>query len=380
MRDAIREYLGYTEKEKVDLWKHATFVFDTNVYLNLYRYTAKTREILLASFDNFHERLWMPNHVAREFMKNRCKIIIVTNNQYETMQSKANDFFDLCKERLHLESDDEEYIEIQNQFKNWLKSEKTKNVAVEKPDSDPIMEKLLSLYEGKVGNAFSKEDLEEEEKKGKERYSKNIPPGYKDSNKQKADNLNNVYGDYILWRQILNYAKSEKKDIILITNDQKEDWWYIEQGKTLGPRIELRKEFFDETGQRFHMYTMSNFIEMFESGNDTAVDKNTIDEIEFFSNVLYKKTPRSELKEYYDSFDSEIEARKAKIRYEIMRLERKNNKRWNTIICNKKKYDNKQMPENIIGQIQGCEMNIAYDNERIRRLKQKILDLDMGMI
>ena len=193
------------------------------------------------------------------------------------------------------------------------------------------MEKLLSLYEGKVGNAFSKEDLEEEEKKGKERYSKNIPPGYKDSNKQKADNLNNVYGDYILWRQILNYAKSEKKDIILITNDQKEDWWYIEQGKTLGPRIELRKEFFDETGQRFHMYTMSNFIEMFESGNDTAVDKNTIDEIEFFSNVLYKKTPRSELKEYYDSFDSEIEARKAKIRYEIMRLERKNNKRWNTI-------------------------------------------------
>ena len=31
MRDAIREYLGYTEKEKVDLWKHATFVFDTNI-------------------------------------------------------------------------------------------------------------------------------------------------------------------------------------------------------------------------------------------------------------------------------------------------------------------------------------------------------------
>ena len=380
MRDAIREYLGYTEKEKVDLWKHATFVFDTNVYLNLYRYTAKTREILLASFDNFHERLWMPNHVAREFMKNRCKIIIVTNNQYETMQSKANDFFDLCKERLHLESDDEEYIEIQNQFKNWLKSEKTKNVAVEKPDSDPIMEKLLSLYEGKVGNAFSKEDLEEEEKKGKERYSKNIPPGYKDSNKQKADNLNNVYGDYILWRQILNYAKSEKKDIILITNDQKEDWWYIEQGKTLGPRIELRKEFFDETGQRFHMYTMSSFIEMFDSGNDTTVDKNTIDEIEFFSNVLYKKAPRRELIEYYDSFDSEIEARKAKVRYEIMRLKRKNKKRLNTINYHKKKYANEQMPEKIIDMIRGCEMNMANDDERIGRLEQKLLDLDMGVI
>lgn len=33
MRNAIQEYLSYSDDEKLDLWNHAVFVFDTNVLL-----------------------------------------------------------------------------------------------------------------------------------------------------------------------------------------------------------------------------------------------------------------------------------------------------------------------------------------------------------
>ena len=46
MRDAIREYIDLSSAEKNELWKNATFIFDTNVFLNLYRYTKKTRDIM----------------------------------------------------------------------------------------------------------------------------------------------------------------------------------------------------------------------------------------------------------------------------------------------------------------------------------------------
>lgn len=64
MRNAIREYLEYSPAEKEELWKKAVFVFDTNVFLNLYRYSKKTRDALLFAMTELKERIWMPYQVA----------------------------------------------------------------------------------------------------------------------------------------------------------------------------------------------------------------------------------------------------------------------------------------------------------------------------
>ena len=42
------------------------------------------------------------------------------------------------------------------------------------------------------------------------------------------------------------------------------------KGKTIGPRFELRREFYKETNQKFHMYTMSSFIEAYNRTNEKA--------------------------------------------------------------------------------------------------------------
>ena len=94
---------------------------------------------------------------------------------------------------------------------------------------------------------------------GKKRYERKIPPGYKDNDKSKRGD-NSEYGDYFAWEEILAFSKEKKTDIIYVTNDQKEDWWNIIKGKTLGPRVELKKEFFEKTSKNFLLYTMNSFI------------------------------------------------------------------------------------------------------------------------
>lgn len=164
----------------------------------------------------------------------------------------------------------------------------------------------------------------------------------------------------------------KKTDIILVTNDQKEDWWEILHNQTLGPRIELRREFLKETSQRFHMYSMKNFITRFENGGDIKVDPDTIDEIEFFSNVIHRRTRKSDLKKYYSSLGSHNEARAAKIRFEIMRLDNKNRKRINVINHNKEKYLSEKMPDDIQTMVSNCYANIDKDTARIQMLTAEL--------
>lgn len=52
--------------EKV--WKDGIIVFDTNVLLNLYRYSEEARDELLELMKSFQKRLWMPYQVGLEFL------------------------------------------------------------------------------------------------------------------------------------------------------------------------------------------------------------------------------------------------------------------------------------------------------------------------
>lgn len=372
MRNAIKEYLDFSDGEKKDLWDNATFVFDTNIFLNLYRYTAKTRELLFKAFDSLKDRLWMPNHVAHEFMKNRCKIIIEGSQHYSALNKEVENFISRCCQELYFDGKDKSIVDLEKYMKDWISTSQKENLTVTNPNDDSILEKILALFDGKVGAEYSEFDLSDIVKEGKIRYEQKTPPGYKDKEKQKENDINNMYGDLIVWKQIIQYAKSEKKDIILVTNDQKEDWWQILHGQTIGPRIELRKEFSKETSQRFHMYTMKGFITRFNSGN---TDSDTIDEIEFFSRILRHKTSKENLNEYYESLESDDATKAAKIRFKIMRIENKNRKRRNNIVAAKEKYHSGKMPENIEEMMNNNIANIERGNKQIEALRARLQSL-----
>ncbi len=107
MKIAIKEFLEPTNEEKQELWEKAVFIFDTNVLLNLYRYSAKTRTSLLAAFENLKDRIWIPYQVAFEFMRKRCEVIYETVHRYEQFKGEIESFINKAIETLRLTTKDD---------------------------------------------------------------------------------------------------------------------------------------------------------------------------------------------------------------------------------------------------------------------------------
>lgn len=296
MRHAISEFIDYTDAAKEDIWETATFVFDTNVLLNLYRVSSQTRGELKRAMRSVSRRVWLPYHIAWEYMKNRHEVVFECSKRYDSIDKAIDAFLVACKDQLRLREDDGEFKNLEKSLRKWKSGHKAKNRPAADFSKDEILEYLLSLFEEKTGQPYSEDQLEKLFEKGKERYAKQVPPGYKDAVKAKENVDCNQYGDYIIWREILDYSKENQVDIVYVTSDQKEDWWQIVHGKTVGPRVELRKEFSDETGHRLMFYTTESFLRRFSESKGETVEPEVKEELESFLEKPIRNSYSKELK------------------------------------------------------------------------------------
>jgi len=93
----------------------------------------------------------------------------------------------------------------------------------------------------------------------KDRLTSHIPPGFKDKK----------LGDTIIWYTILEFAKIHKKNVIFVTDEKKEDWWYKAYDHILYPRYELIEEFRRcSEGKTFHLINFSAFLKLFKAEKD----------------------------------------------------------------------------------------------------------------
>jgi hypothetical protein len=265
------EFYGFYEptKEQIDeTWTNGIVVFDANALLNLYRYTSDTREDLLKAIVYFKDRLFMPYQVGHEYHNNRISVINGVNSAYQELldeETKASDtklktvINDYTR---HPSIGVEALHKVREDFIKNLKTELDKQKAAH-PDflkKDPIREQLTELYTKKVGKPFSKEELKKIYVEGKERFEQKVPPGYRDGEAKKDKGEQSMYGDFIIWKELTTLISKEKKSIMFITDDRKDDWWTIEKGKVIRPREELVKEFFEKTGIRILIYSADNFL------------------------------------------------------------------------------------------------------------------------
>lgn len=94
--------------------------------------------------------------------------------------------------------------------------------------------------------------------------------------------------------------------MILITEEQKEDWWEKAGGRTIGPLPELIEEFNIETGQDFYLYSYHNFLEYANNYLDQDTSIAVIEEVrESSSNV-------ADPHDFMDLSDEEVSLVKAK--------------------------------------------------------------------
>lgn len=244
----------------------------------------------------------------------------------------------------------------------WIAEQKSKNLIVTRVSEDKILDKIISIFDGKVGKTFTEEETKEIFEEGQERYKKHIPPGFCDAGKSKDGEDNNIYGDLLVWKQILLFSKDNKKDIIYVTHDQKNDWWEKAKGRTIGPRVELRKEFAKETGQNFYMYSMESFLEQYSRHKGQQADQRVIEE------VLYIEKKYKENQHNQNNNDVEI----LSIERKINRLQEKIGRQQRAIMDLRKKYNNRTMPLNKTTQLKNTEQKMMQRQQELARYQAEL--------
>ncbi len=276
-----RKFPGYyhpSEEQFNKMLKDALIVFDTNILLDLYRVSSDTSKNLMDIIRKLDKRLWIPYQVAFEYHKELFTVINYQIKKYEEtsntiktirerMAEKRNHPFlpeDLSEKAMSLFNELESYF--QHQQKNL------QDIVME----ESIKEDLGDLLEGKVGDCFSTKELEDIYAEGVDRYASKIPPGYMDVKNKYG---NDVYGDLVIWKEILKKSLESKCDVIIVTDDVKEDWFLQFKGNNCGPHPSLIKEFKDKTNQDVYIYTLDRFLALSEKLKFDVKDE-TIQEIE----------------------------------------------------------------------------------------------------
>lgn len=306
LRNLFTHHVRPTGDELSELLTDCIIAFDTNILLNLYRYSRKTRSDFLKLYEHplIKPRLWLPYQAADEFMRNRENIRLGTIRDAKTLKTSLataiEGALNKCKQEIEKieRSGGHPYINIKG-----LKADLSKDLLAtlervsdkylqgqnEQPhehdlDNDALFKRIERLLGRRIGKGFPKKALEEIRIEGEARYKLKVPPGYEDV-KDKDD----PYGDLIIWKELIRYAKDKGKGLIFVTDDEKEDWVLTVNKQKSGPRPELIKEMFDEAGQRFYLY------------NSTAFYKH--------AKELIKETPRPESVQEAEAVNEQLSAK-----------------------------------------------------------------------
>lgn len=283
--DGYEAYRTPTDDDYQRVLSDGLVVVDTNVFLNLYRYTAQARQDYLDVLNALRNNLWIPERVVHEFWKCRESVLHDprsaedTIKQLEDLNNKArvqinrwaklaslpdNEVSDLIKtvresidqvQRTIDEHEDELYEDF-----------------AQDTNTDPVLRELESILDGKVGPPFDPAEFDELVKEGRRRVAAEIPPGFSDV---KTKGLDGAYGDYLVWEQVLRQASSANRDVLFVTGDSKPDWWRRAREKLRGPHRDLVKELRERAGVRLFMLSPDQLLKHAKSSLQVTVDEES---------------------------------------------------------------------------------------------------------
>ncbi len=295
MRHTLAEWYEPDSSTLREILQKGTIALDANILLDLYRIGADQRAQILKLFEKaaVRPRMWIPYQAAYEYQKNRLKVAKQHKPQYGNLVNKVLDLRELLTPTLNEIRDADVRREISIVLDTNLKPaveaiqaalkefEKQHVIAYEEiRSSDPLRRSIDQIFRDKfqVGPKLSDKEIDERKEKAKDRYEKEIPPGYKDKNKSE-----NAEGDALVWFEILDHASAIDRPVLLVTSDVKEDWYSRDSGHTIGPRVELRAEFAAVSSHPYHQVSLSSFLHLANTHLDAKVLPDTISTVEALS-------------------------------------------------------------------------------------------------
>lgn len=282
MKETFKEYYLLNTDVK-DYKDKALFVFDTCFFLNLYEYSKRTRDIFLDTLTTLsnENRTFMPHQIGLEYHNKRREVISNTYNNFQNIQNKITTTIQAINNEItkskSIISENGVMNNLLEELKNCsekINQEITKQKQENYPkyfENDHIQDKLTTIYHEKVCKPYTEDELTEIYLEGDKRFEKKIPPGYKDDAKGK-----NKYGDFIIWKQIIDIAQEKQTPIIFITDDLKSDWWNKKDNNNITCKIELIKEILEKTKVEFFILNTEMFMKIFNFGNESQSEVENI--------------------------------------------------------------------------------------------------------
>ncbi|MDN4617632.1 PIN domain-containing protein [Paenibacillus sp. PsM32] len=289
MDQNIEKYF-FVPKPLEALIENAIVVIDTNVLLSAYQWKEITFKEVIEKLKKLSEtnRLRIPEHVLEEFVNERPKRINDLLKDFnDRIKSKVNSASRLSSTipLLELLPEHQKYTELEIKYQEIAKEYAYHLNTLQNDirgffNNDPVLEALRPIFKKDCFTNIDKK-CSQLLKEATERKKNKQPPltGGDDSKKI------NEYGDYFIWKDIL----SLNTDVIFVSNDVKEDWYYVQNKKALSPRRELIEEFFElNDGSTCCIVNLSEFmkIENPEITNEVLYDLETNVDVYDPSNVV----------------------------------------------------------------------------------------------
>ena len=278
MKDAFAEYYRPSEAEFAALWKDSIIVFDASAILNLYFYSERTTQTFLAVMELLKDRVWLPHQAGLEYQRNRLGVLAkVAKGYIEAKKSLLT-----IRSQIHARSQppflEDDLVKRYDSISDEIIAafDKASEAADARSANDSVRDQLDALFAAGTGKGFTEKELATIFGEGRERYKSKIPPGYKDEKEKPG---NDAFGDLVIWKEMIEKSKADKKPMIFVTDDAKEDWWLIHDDRTMGPRPELLKEFAQATGQRCYLYSSEGFLRYADQHLTTNIDPASILEL-----------------------------------------------------------------------------------------------------
>lgn len=261
----------YTATDRHEIWQRALISFDTNILLTLYKLTPANRDTILALLKEplIKNRIFVSDQVISEYLNGRWAVFEkimssakMIEDKLESCLTSINTAIKTSIEKYHPFLNGNEIRNNLNEKLNAMRQQvrerrQSYDITVE---NDTIFKSLREIFAGRTGKPYSPEVLNDIYAMGAARYAMEQPPGYADIKKDG----DYKYNDLIIWLQLLDECASKNRDLIFVTNDRKEDWWFNvadPHGQQYsGALPALKAEFTQRTNRRLLLCTFEQFV------------------------------------------------------------------------------------------------------------------------
>lgn len=247
---------------------------DANVLLNFYRFSPNAREALTAVLKAAGDRVWISHQAAREFWRNRMRAIDDRNAATQQLIDAVNKSeraigtaVETWAKQTAVPEDVKEKVADQTkagvgEILKLIDQESRESGSISyDPATDSVVRSLREILHGKVGLALSDEDHSSALVEAERRVKEQIPPGFRDADKVDSGAADGAAGDYLVWIQSVREAQARKLPLVVVTGDEKDDWWWKHRTTFLGPRAELVDEFRELASETLYMLRPIQLIE-----------------------------------------------------------------------------------------------------------------------